>query len=152
VLRVLNVEEIDRILARKRRRGAPRLRAILAAWRTEDGRLPRFRSLLEARFLPVLVEAGAPRPQINAVPKVDGRPVEMDDKPVEVDLLWDEQRLIVETDGEETHGTQAAFQKDRKRDQVLGAAGFRTARVTWAQLEDEPRAVLSRVGRMLTAG
>jgi Protein of unknown function (DUF559) len=152
VLRILDVTEIERILARGSRRGAPRLRAILAAWRTEDGRLPRFRSLLEARFLPVLVEAGAPRPQCNVVPQIDGRPVESNGKPIEVDLLWQEQRLIVETDGEETHGTQAAFQDDRKRDQILGAAGYRIARVTWAQLEDEPHAVVSRVRRMLASG
>ncbi|HEU5142023.1 MAG TPA: type IV toxin-antitoxin system AbiEi family antitoxin domain-containing protein [Solirubrobacterales bacterium] len=152
VLRVLDVPEIDRVLARGRRRGAPRLRAVLATWRSPDEWVPRFRSLLEARFLPLLVEAGAPRPQCNAVPQVDGRPVEMDGKPIEVDLLWQDQRLVVETDGEETHGTQAAFQEDRKRDQVLGAAGYRIARVTWAQLEDEPDAVVSRVRRMLASG
>lgn len=152
VLRMLDVPEIDRVLARGRRRGAPRLRAILAAWRSPDEQVPRFRSLLEARFLPVLVEAGVPRPQCNVVPQVDGKPVEMDGRPIEVDLLWQDQRLVIETDGEETHGTQAAFQKDRKRDQVLGAAGYRIARVTWAQLEDEPDAVVSRVRHMLASG
>lgn len=151
VLRLLDVPEIDRVLARGRRRGAPRLRAILTAWRTEDERLPRFRSLLEARFVPVLVEGGLPRPQCNVVPQVDGEPVEMDDKALEVDLLWEEQRLVVETDGEGTHGTPKAFQNDRRRDQVLMAAGYRVARVTWDQLEDEPVAVVARVRRMLEA-
>lgn len=68
----------------------------------------------------------------------------------EVDLLWKEQRLVIETDGEETHGTRAAFQRDRWRDQVLVSAGYRTARVTWSQLENEPTAVAARIKRMLT--
>jgi hypothetical protein len=105
VLRVLDADEIDRLLARGRRRGAPRLRSILAPWRTEDGRLPRVRSPLEARLLPVLLEAGLPRPRCNVVPLADGRPVELDGRPIEVDLLWEAQRLVVETDGEQTHGT-----------------------------------------------
>jgi very-short-patch-repair endonuclease len=67
----------------------------------------------------------------------------------EVDLLWEEKRLVIEMDGEETHGTRAAFQEDRRRDQVLAAAGYRVARITWRQLEDEPGAVLTRIRRML---
>lgn len=67
----------------------------------------------------------------------------------EVDLLWSEQRLALETDGEETHGTRAAFQRDRKRDQILTAAGYRTARITWRQVVDEPAAVVNRIARML---
>lgn len=64
-------------------------------------------------------------------------------------MLWEEQRLAIETDGEETHGTSMAFQRDRLRDQVLLAAGYRTARVTWSQVRDEPTAVVNRIARML---
>jgi very-short-patch-repair endonuclease len=64
-------------------------------------------------------------------------------------MLWEEQRLAIETDGEETHGTPVAFQRDRWRDQVLIAAGYRTARVTWQQVRDEPTAVVNRIARML---
>lgn len=152
VLRALDVREVDRVLACGPRRGAPRLRAILTAWRTEDGRLPRLRSLLEARFLPVLVEAGLPRPRCNVVPRVDDRPIELDGRPIEVDLLWEDQRVIVETDGEQTHGTMAAFRRDRRRDLVLMAAGYRVPRITWDQLEDESDAVVARVRHMLEGG
>jgi hypothetical protein len=31
----------------------------------------------------------------------------------------------------------------------LVAAGYRTARVTWRQIEDEPQAVIARIRRML---
>ncbi|HEY2333588.1 MAG TPA: DUF559 domain-containing protein [Solirubrobacterales bacterium] len=62
-----------------------------------------------------------------------------------------EQRLAIETDGEQTLGTRAAFQRDRWRDQILVAAGYRTARVTWKQVRGEPTAVVNRIARMLRA-
>jgi len=70
-------------------------------------------------------------------------------KSLEADLLWKEQRLVIETDGEETHGTRVAFQRDRWRDQLLVSAGYRTARVTWNQMEEESAAVIARIKRML---
>jgi very-short-patch-repair endonuclease len=144
VLRLLDVEEIDRILALGRRRGAPRLRAILAPWRETPEDRPVVRSRLEARLLPLLIEKGLPAPRTNVKVRVDGYRFE-------VDLLWEEQRLAIETDGEETHGTRVAFQRDRKRDQILTAAGYRTSRITWRQVVDEPNAVVYRVSRMLKA-
>jgi very-short-patch-repair endonuclease len=142
ILRRLDVEEIDRILARGRRRGAPCLRAILVPWRSTLERHPVLRSRLEARLLPRLIEEGLPAPRTNVRLRIDGHRLE-------VDMLWEEQRLAIETDGEETHGTPMAFQRDRWRDQVLIAAGYRTARVTWQQVRDEPTAVVDRIARML---
>lgn len=143
VLKLLDLFALDAAIAQaKGRRGIRLLKAILATWRSEDGRLPRLRSLLEARMLPVLVEAGLPRPECNVKLRIDGHLLE-------VDLLWGEQRLAIETDGEETHGTRAAFQRDRWRDQLLTSAGYRVAQVTWRQLRDEPDAIASRIQRML---
>lgn len=142
IMRQLDVEQIDLFLSRGRRRGAPRLRAIVAPWRETTEPRPRLRSRLEARLLPCLIEEGLPAPRTNVELLIDGRRLE-------VDLLWEKQRLAIETDGEETHGTSAAFQRDRWRDQLLVAAGYRTARVTWAQVRDEPTAVVNRIARML---
>lgn len=144
ILRQLDVSEIDLVLARGRRRGAPRLRRILTGWRGTTERRPRIRSRLEARLLPLLIEEGLPAPETNVRLNVDGNHFE-------IDLLWRDQRLAIETDGEETHGTSAAFQRDRKRDQILIAAGYRTARITWRQVADEPNAVIHRITRMLKA-
>lgn len=147
IQRRLDVQEIDRVLARGRRRGAPNLRAILDLWRTDDERKrkPRLRSPLEGFLLPALIAAGVPRPECNVKLRVDGG------RPLEVDMLWRAQHLAIEADGEETHGTRSAFQEDRRRDQRLVAAGYRVARVTWRQAEDEPTAVASRVKRMLAS-
>jgi very-short-patch-repair endonuclease len=142
ILRKLDADEIDLVLSRGRRRGAPRLRTILSGWRNTAEPSPRIRSKLEARLLPRLIEEGLPAPRTNVRLRVEGHYLE-------VDLLWDEQRLVIETDGEETHGTSAAFQRDRWRDQLLVAAGYRTARITWRQVTDEPEAVVSRIARML---
>lgn len=141
VLRILDVADVDRVLSRGRRRGAPQLRSVLAAWRN-SGMQPQLRSPLEARLLPMLAEADLPCPKCNAKVQLDG-------SLFEIDLFWEEQRLAIETDGEETHGTRAAFQRDRLRDQLLLAAGYRTARITWRQIEDEPAAVIDRIRRML---
>lgn len=144
IMRRLDPEEIDLVLARGRRLGAPRLRTILAPWRSTAEARPVLRSPLEARLLPLLIEEGLPAPRTNVKLRVEGRVIE-------VDLLWEKQRLAIETDGEETHGTAAAFQRDRWRDQLLLAAGYRAAHVTWAQVRDEPNAVVSRISRMLRA-
>lgn len=55
--------------------------------------------------------------------------------------MWPEQRLLVELDGRAAHGTERAFQGDRKRDRTLLAEGWRLMRVTWQQLRDEPAAI-----------
>lgn len=141
ILRLLDRDEIDLVLSRGRRRGAPRLRAVLSPWR----RLPkdlRIRSRLEARLLPILIEEGLPSPRCNTRLQIDGHRLE-------IDMLWEKQKLAIETDGEETHGTPVAFQRDRLRDQLLLAAGYRTARVTWLQVQGEPTAVAGRIARML---
>lgn len=135
-------EEIELILSRSRRRGAPRLRTVLAPWRATAESRPRLRSRLEARLLPRLIEEGLPAPRTNVKLRVEGQLLE-------IDLLWEKQRLAIETDGVETHRTSAAFERDRWRDQLLVAAGYRTARVTWAQVRDEPKAVVNRIARML---
>jgi hypothetical protein len=103
VLRLLDVAEVDRVLAGGRRRGTPQLREILVDWRDQQ-QPPHLRSVLEARLFPALAAAGLSRPQCNAKLWLDGRRLE-------VDLLWPDQRLVIETDGEQTHGTRAAFHR-----------------------------------------
>ncbi len=68
----------------------------------------------------------------------------------EVDLLWREQRLIVEVDGYAFHSGRAAFERDRRRDVALQAAGYRVVRVTWRQMTREPHAVVAMLATLLT--
>lgn len=147
VMRALDVDAIDRALARRRRRGAPMLRRILAPWRrrTAGQRRDRLRSRLEAQMLALSLEAGVAPPRCNVKTEIDG-------KRCEFDFFWEEMRIVVETDGEETHGTPNAFQEDRRRDQIVSANGYRVARITWSHLEDEPVETMDRIKRMLEHG
>ena len=61
---------------------------------------------------------------------------------LEVDLLWPQERFIVEADSRRFHATEVAFERDRLRDRKLMAVGHSVLRVTWREVEREPAAVL----------
>ena len=98
------------------------------------------RSDLEERFLAVCEAHDLPRPQVNR--RVAG---------LEVDFLFSDARLVVETDGWRFHGTRAAFERDRNRDARLTRAGYRTLRFTHRQLEADARAVAATVAAAMRA-
>jgi hypothetical protein len=83
------------------------------------------RSELERRFLALVTKADLPRPLINR------HVVSM-----EVDFTWEEELLVVETDGYEYH--RARFEADRAKDQRLAAQGYVVMRITWRQIDQEP--------------
>ena len=124
---------IDRVPHRK---GVAAVKAMLDA--EHD---PAFtRRELERRFLNLIRAAQLPSPRVNA--RLHG---------FEVDFLWPQQRLVVETDGGQFHNHPRAFETDRRRDQILVANGYRVIRVTWRQLRDEPLAVVARLTMALLA-
>jgi very-short-patch-repair endonuclease len=59
------------------------------------------------------------------------------------DFSWPDRRLIVEVDGWETHGDRRSFEEDRRRDAMLGAAGWTVIRFTWFHVVREPRFVVA---------
>jgi len=61
----------------------------------------------------------------------------------EIDALWEEQRVAVELDSRSVHGTKKNFESDRQRDRILLAEGWRTMRVTWRQLHEEPEEIVA---------
>ena len=68
----------------------------------------------------------------------------------EVDLLWREQRLVVEIDGYAFHSSRRSFERDRRKDQHLQTHGYRVIRITWRQLTDEPEAVVAALAAALS--
>jgi hypothetical protein len=140
----LDLDAVDlAIYNAKRRRGLRALELALVPYRTEDGKVPDLRSDFETLALPQLLDMGLPRPGCNV-------PLHLGGERFIVDFLWEQARVIVETDGRETHETPDAFQSDRRRDQFLAAAGYRVLRVTWNQIHREREAVLHRIRRALT--
>jgi len=126
---VVSLEALAR--AHTGHRGASRLLATLDAH--EPG-ATLTKSELEERFLALCRDAGLPRPRVNAW--VEG---------FEVDFVFAEQRLLVETDGWSWHRTRAAFERDRHRDAVHARAGYRTLRFTHRQLTQAPHDVAATV-------
>jgi very-short-patch-repair endonuclease len=96
------------------------------------------RSLFEAKLLPLVAAAGLPMPRINA-------PVRTAERVLEVDLLWDDERFVVEADSRRHHGTEVAFERDRKRDLELMEVHYEVLRVSWKQVEREPQKVFAVV-------
>lgn len=96
------------------------------------------RNDLEEAFLAICDQRGLRPPSVNA-------PVEG----FEVDFLWRAERVAVETDGRATHGTRAAFERDRARDARLAGAGYRVVRFSHRQVTREPDMIADTVGSLL---
>jgi very-short-patch-repair endonuclease len=122
-----------------RRKGARRLNSML---RAKDHSRGITKKELERRFKGLLRASDLPQPRHNAPLAIGGRFFE-------VDCLWAERRLVVELDGRAVHGTPRAFERDRERDRLLVADGWRVVRITWLQLRDEAPAVLADLRRLL---
>lgn len=83
------------------------------------------RSQLERSFLQLCRRHHLPQPAVNA--RVG---------PYEVDFVWPDRRLIVETDGFRHHGDRASFEADRARDAELQAHGYTVLRFTYRQVRN----------------
>jgi len=140
-LRLSDHTPLVALLERHRgRRGAARLRAAI-----KDGVRPAVtKSELERRFLTFVERAGLQRPQTNLWLQIGG-------EWLEVDCAWPRQRVIVELDSRAYHQTTAAFERDRKRDRKLQAAGWRPIRVTDRALRDEADALRGELVALLSA-
>jgi hypothetical protein len=116
--------------------GVGKLRRALAIYRDRD---PAFeRSRLERRFRGLVKRAGLPAPAMNL--NVLG---------YELDAYWEPERFAVELDVYETHGSHAAFEGDRFRQEDLKLKGVEMIRVTGPRLDREPEAIVARVAAHL---
>jgi very-short-patch-repair endonuclease len=120
-----------------RRPGTRNLKKVLQA-RSEGATMTR--SDLEVFFLQFADRYGLPRPETNAI--VEG---------FEVDCVWRRERLVIEVDAWSTHGTRAAFERDRERSRILQAAGWRCVAVTRLQLRHKAGDLARDVHRLLAA-
>lgn len=123
------------------RRGARNLRALLEA--RQPGGITR--NEFEEAFVALVDRYGLPRPRMNADLAIRGRFFE-------VDALWEGERVAAELDSRSIHGTHKKFESDRQRDRILVAEGWRTVRVTWRQLQEEPAAIAEDLKRALGQG
>lgn len=66
-----------------------------------------------------------------------------------LDFAWPQRRVGVEADGRLWHSTRADFARDRRKHNDLLDRGWRVVRVTWHDVHDHPREVVSRLERLL---
>lgn len=132
---LFDLRSVEAMLSRARGHpGAGVLRRALDLYREQ----PLTRSPLERRFLKLIGEAGLPIPSANV--SVAG---------YEIDMYWERERFAVELDGFEHHGTRAAFERDRKRQEDLALAGIETIRLTARRLDQESNLIIERLKTLL---
>lgn len=141
VQRLFDLRAVNDLLNRSRgRRGVRVLRNVVEGM----GEPSHTRSELEERFLGLCLQAGLPRPSVNSTVEVAG-------EILEVDFAWPSHHLVVEADGRLFHDTASAFERDRRRDQLLARAGWRVIRCTWRQATREPGDLVATIRSLLTA-
>ena len=97
---------------------------------------------MEAKLLPLLTEGGLPVPETNTKLRLAG-------KIYEVDFLWRQQKLVVETDGGRFHDNPSAGARDSDRNHALAKAGYRLPRLGWEDLRDRPEQAMAEIAHLL---
>ena len=134
--RIFDLRAVDELLARSPgRRGAGRLLHAIGIWQPTVTR-----NDMEDSFLTICERIDAPRPRVNVwIPEVEK----------EVDFMFVEPRVIIETDGHEDHGSRQARERDNRRDRQLRALRWRVERFTWREIVHEPDAVAAALIEIL---
>lgn len=117
------------------RRGAGKLRPLLASWVPELGRT---RSVLEGLFLLEWMTTGLEMPKVNV--RVHG---------FEVDFYWPALGIVVELDGAAFHSGLIARQRDEARTRALEAQGLIVIRISFREMMDDPSRAIRRVSAAL---
>lgn len=133
---LLDLVAVESVLARAGgHRGRGRLRRALDLYQPD----PAFtRSHFEKRFRRLVIAAGLPPPSMNYVVTQ-----------FELDAYWPDLRFAVELDLFATHGSRAAFERDRLRQEELKLIGVEMIRVTRPRLQREPEAVIRNLALLL---
>ena len=135
-LSLLDVAAVESLLGRAGgHRGRGRLRRALALYQPD---LAFTRSRFEKRFRRLVRAAGLPDPSMN-----------FNAHGYELDAYWPQLRFAVELDLFETHGSRAAFERDRLRQEELKLPGIEMIRVTKPRLDSEPEAVIRNLALLL---
>lgn len=132
--RLIDLDAID-ALTGVGRNGSAKLNRALTLHRPEYARTA---TPLEDLLLDLCRRRRIPFPEVNVKVGI-----------YKVDALWRKERVIVEVDGGDGHGTRAQMERDRERDLVLRASGHRVHRYTWRRLKSEHAAVAADLRRAL---
>ncbi|MGZ5323771.1 MAG: type IV toxin-antitoxin system AbiEi family antitoxin domain-containing protein [Solirubrobacterales bacterium] len=127
--------QVEAVLARRpNATGSRKLRRII------HGDEPVVLSRLESLFLARLRATGLPLPETNRV--AGGR---------RVDCRWPRRRLTVELDSYRFHASRHAWERDRQREREARGRGDEFRRYTWADVSEDPEAMLAELRSLLLA-
>ena len=123
-------------VCKRGRHGSARLKRALRAYQPTGFT----RSQLERKAVRELRKAGLRPTGVN---------VWVPEAAVEVDILFEDERLAIEIDGAAVHGTTAAKLRDPNRDTKLQLAGFKVMRLPEQRLVYDTQAYVGDVNAML---
>ena len=137
--RLTSVEKVSACLARlpANQPGRRRLHGLLS----QRGPVRPAESALEVKVIRLLRQEGYPRPIRQKILDDDGRFVGR------VDLVFPEQRLIIEVDGFRYHSGRAAWDRDRERRNGLTTLGWMVLHATSALIDEQRDEFLRGVAR-----
>ena len=122
-------------VARRGRDGIATARAVLVELNPD---LTAVESDLESLFVRLLRHAGLPEPDRQVAVSVGHHQFRLD-------FAYVAEHIAVECDGFATHGTRAAFEDDRQRQNLLVLQGWTILRFTWRQIVSRPDEVVAQV-------
>ena len=125
-------------LRRQGRSGVVKLLDVLPQEATRE----REESWLERRVSKVIRDAGLPPPRCQARLRHSGGAAR-------VDFVYEEARLVLETDGHATHATRRQRQADAERSSRLMAEGWRVVRSTYEDVVERPAYVVDTIRAFL---
>jgi predicted transcriptional regulator of viral defense system len=129
----VNVRQLLDVIDRNpHHRGAARRRASIA-----DGPAPT-RSDHEDLVLDLIDRAGVERPELNPL-------MRFAERPISPDMLWRDDRVVVECDSRRWHSDPLTQQEDADKQAILESNGYRVVRITWQQAVQRPQQTLARL-------
>ena len=143
VRRLIKVADLHETLCALGRRGRPGTAAMRELIDSVSADYVAPESELESRMLDLLERSGFPCPTKQmAVPwrtSVDGR----------IDMAYPDHQLIIECDGRRWHTLAESFERDRRRDNLAQAAGWRILRFTWNDVTMRPLETIRQIRTLL---
>jgi very-short-patch-repair endonuclease len=133
------IADLRPVTSQRELRRAIRQAEVLGLTTGAEAITARTRSDLELAFRRLCRRHRLPAPEVNV--RIG---------PMEVDFLWRDQRLVVETDGYRYHRGKEAFENDRDRDLRLRALGFEVVRLSEQQVADEPTQAAAVLRKLLS--
>lgn len=136
--------EIRQVLEQVARRGKPGIGVLRELLDAREMEPEMGHSELERRFVTLVREAGMAMPESQvAVPWLS--------QWERVDFAYPERRLALELDGSAWHTDAAAWERDRRRDQLAAADGWQVVRFTWRQVVDDPDGVVATLRSVIAS-